>query len=337
MSIRSKKNRLKKKFSGIETSLKEESVQNLTAISELESSPDNKSEITKELKSSAVHAKSNDISYLDFIIKVEKVFVRKLSTVYNVFNKYILKPISKDTIRVITFINKQFNKVRDENKAHKKLEVVEEHKTQKLNLDSVEAILAQPVNVRNIPEKVQFDDMKPEIHEDLIISRKDLNAFELDISQIFYGNEISITLTGNQENLDAAINTLEFDSTIYEYMAFKLDQTNLNQNINSINIETIVEDKSVTHKLIFNLKISGQKWTHLLSKNILSMLEKRISPYQGSIECSHIFNATTQKEFCSIMYKHQRLDIYTTKEQNDISVSNKNAEVSSKKTSEITI
>jgi hypothetical protein len=327
MANRSKKNRLKNKFSGIEVALKVKEVKNT-----IETQSDDSNQIENAAEVNEVIAKqvSNDLSYLDFVIKLSRIGYNLAASAIGVLSKYIFRPIIKDSQRIISLLKpkKDTSAIIDASKnteveiSSKVIKQLSEEfqdeiqepikaavvKTQKMDLRSIEAI---SVNVNN--EK-QAEEKKSVAQVD---QKRVLTTFELDLNQVFHKQKIELVLNGENESIEASDGTLEFDATIYEFIAFRLDQTNLNQNIAKIDIKVNFTEKEISHSISFNLKESGQKWAHIFAKNVLSSIHKRISPYAGSIDCTHVFNATTKNEYCTIFFSHQRLDAYTNKAQNE--------------------
>jgi hypothetical protein len=331
MVKRSRKDRLKQKFSGIEMGLADQDIKYTITSEAIEASipqqQSDKKSLSKDEARKAAAAKSNkksnaEISYLDFVLKAGKIIYRVLRFVYDVLSVFIFKPIIKDAIRIVNYINTAVAN-RKALEAQAKAGV----QAQSTTIGSVQsspivtAIATEKTSVNTIATETKAEESEvkaaaPGITTEKMsaISAKGISAFEVDLQQIFHSKKIEVNLTGSAEDIEAAQGSLEFDSTLYEFIAFRLEQTQLLQNINNLVVNTHI-DKDVTHVIHFSLKIAGQKWTHMFSRNMMPTLNNRIAAYQGSVECTHTFNATARKELCSIVIKHQRLDSFTNKEQ----------------------
>jgi hypothetical protein len=327
MPSKSKKNRLKNKFSGIEVAL---NIQEVKSTIETQSDNSNQSKNTNEVCEVVAKQVTNDLSYLDFVIKLNRILYNLIASVIGVLSKYIFRPIIKDSQRIISALKPKnvtsavietsknteveiSSKILKELKKELQNEVqrpVESAvvKTQKMDLSTVEAIRV------NVNGQKKVEDKNTIIKAD---QKRVLTTFELDLNQVFYQQNIELVLNGEDESIEASDGTLEFDATIYEFIAFRLDQTNLNQNITKIDIKVNITEKEISHSISFNLIESGQKWAHIFAKNVLSSIDKRISPYAGLLDCTHVFNATTKNEYCTILFSHQRLDAYTNKAQTE--------------------
>jgi hypothetical protein len=320
MTNRSRKDRLKKKFSGIEMTLKNQDIKSTIAPEVIESSSP-KNDVKQEMSKT-----QKEISYLDFILKICSSIYNVISFIFVILWTYLFRPLIKDAARVGQYILKLMEsrpKPAAETEAIKSEDVLLEAQvavgvTQN---DVTAAATVENSSSHSGHEKFNLgtiEAIRPEHNETSttkVVPAKILSTFEIDLNQIFQGQNIEIKLNGKAEDLEHSNRSLEFDSTLYEFINFRLDQTKLIQNINSITVNVTIDEKTISHAIDFDLKVSGQKWSYMFSRNTLSTLQRRIAGYQGKINCEHTFNSTMKREVCHLNIKHQRLDAFTTKEQ----------------------
>jgi hypothetical protein len=130
------------------------------------------------------------------------------------------------------------------------------------------------------------------------------------LKYLFEGVKNNVEFICNKNELEKVNASLEFDISLYEGIVLKLSSSKMITNVSRVEINSIIDEKNVTNKIILDLKVSGEKWSMLFSKHITSDVFSKIEGYKGKVNSQHIFDPVLKRDKFIFIFIHQRLDFF---------------------------
>lgn len=169
--------------------------------------------------------------------------------------------------------------------------------------------------------EISLEGYLSKVENDLIIEKEntkiidqkrdqELDNYEKELTQIFEGINSNVKLTCEKKEFEKVNLSLEFDISLYELMSLKLSNSRMITNVSHLKINSLVDEKSITNTIEFDLKISGEKWSKLFSKHIASEVLSKIENYRGKVKNTHLINSIQKSEKFVLVFTHQRLDLF---------------------------
>ena len=270
MASKSNHAQLKNKFRGVEMSLEDNRIQyNLST------------ENIQKMKTVSAQDKPKLIRFADFIIRVYKILFFSLVKVLRSLILVVFDPIVKEGLKTIKYAFKKLHEMKDKGEI------------------SMEGYLSK-VEYNLLFEK----ETKTQSENEKMTTIKN---YETELAQLFVEAIVSIKCK-NIVSLEKTGQTLEFDLLLYELISQKLTNSKMINNVSTVNISSSFDEVKTINKVVFKLKISGEKWAKLFSFHVASVVFDKIEDLNGRVDIQHQVDPLEKSESLTFIFTHKTID-----------------------------